>query len=150
MVIFEDTRQKLDKNAHIREQLEALGHTIVRNKLPVGDYCSIDNMRAVIDTKFGLLEVASNLTGDHDRFKRECELAKELGIKLTILVQEAAIAKLEDVQQWYNPRLIRSPKAPTGERLYKIMSTMSKRYDIDWAFTTKQKCGERIIELLSK
>lgn len=150
MVIFEDTRQKLDKNAHIREQLEALGHTVVRNKLPVGDYCNMDNMRAVIDTKFGLLEVASNLTGDHDRFKRECELARELGIKLTILVQEAAIRDLEEVKLWYNPRLIKSPKAPTGERLFKIMVTMSKRYDIEWAFTTKQKCGEKIIELLGR
>ena len=150
MIIWEDTRQKLAKNAHIREQLEALGHTVIRNKLPVGDYCNMDNMRAVIDTKFGLQEVASNLTGDHERFRRECELSKELGIKLIILVQEPNITNLPNVCSWYNIRKRTSPKAVNGKTLYKIMLTMSQKYDIEWAFTTKQNCGERIIELLSK
>lgn len=150
MVILEDTRNKPDKNKHIRAQLESLGHTVVRSKLLVGDYSWATNQKVCVDTKFGLQEVASNLTQDHERFKRECLLAKECGIQLIVLIQEPNINILSDVCGWYNWRIKRSPKAVTGKQLYKIMATMTERYGVAWQFCTRGNVGKRILELLGE
>ena len=81
MTIVEDSRQKPDKNKHIKQQLEALGYKVVRSKLLVGDYTWPTDQHICVDTKFGLQEVASNLTQDHERFKRECILACGVGTR---------------------------------------------------------------------
>ena len=104
MVIVEDTRQKPEKNKHINQQLEKMGYKVIRNKLLVGDYSWPTNQQICVDTKFGLQEVASNLTQDHERFKNECVLAKECGIQLVVLIQEPGIKILSDVCGWYNWR----------------------------------------------
>lgn len=148
MVIIEDTRQKPDKNKHIKAQLEKLGYTVVRNKLLVGDYSWATDQRICVDTKYGLQEVAGNLTQDHDRFKRECILAQECGIQLVVLIQEPGIKILSDVCRWYNFRRKTNPKAISGKQLYKIMATMTERYGVAWVFCTKATVGKRIVELL--
>ena len=148
VTIIEDSRQKPDKNKHIKQQLESLGYKVIRSKLLVGDYSWPTDQHICVDTKFGLQEVASNLTQDHERFKRECILAKDCGIQLVVLVQEPGIKILSDVCGWYNWRRKKNPKAVSGKQLYKIMATMTDRYGVAWEFCTRNTVGKRIVELL--
>lgn len=148
MIIFEDTRNKPEKNAHIRLQLERLGYRVERTKLYCGDYTLPTNQKICIDTKQDLQEVCGNLTQQHERFQAECVRAQEAGIKLVILIQEQNIKQLSEVPSWYNWRLKKNPRALNGVKLFKIMLTMSQKYGVVWEFTTKQECGKRIVELL--
>ena len=149
MIIQEDTRQKPEKNKHIREQLEALGYTVKRfGGMAVGDYQILGKGDIVIDTKKDMGEVESNLIHDHERFRNECLLAQEAGIKLIILIQDSKLRSMEDVFGWYNIRKKWSPKAASGRTLAKIMYSMKKSYGVDFQFVTKQEVGKRIVELL--
>lgn len=150
MIILEDTRQKPRQNAHITKQLERLGCRVVRTKLFCGDYTFPTNQSVCVDTKQDLQEVVGNVTKQHERFKRECERAKEAGIKLVILVQDPKITELSGVFGWYNPRLRFSKVATKGRTLAKIMYSMRDKYGVQWEFATKDKMGERIIELLEE
>lgn len=147
-MILCDTRQKPSKNAHISKQLEALGYTVERTKLYCGDYTLPTNQSVCVDTKQDLQEVVGNVTKQHDRFKRECERAQTAGIQLVILVQDPKIKDLAGVFGWYNPRLRVSKAATKGRTLAKIMYAMRDKYGVQWEFTTKDKIGERIVELL--
>lgn len=147
-VILEDSRQKPEKNKHIRHQLETLGYKVERTKVYCGDYTWATDQRVCIDTKQDLQEVCGNLTSQHDRFRAECERAKECGIQLIILIQEPHIKTLSDVVEWYNWRRKRNPRALSGKQLFKIMSTMCERYGVVWQFCTKQNCGQTIVRLL--
>ena len=149
MVIFEDTRNKPDKNVHIRLQLERLGYEVKRTKLYCGDYTLPTNQKICIDTKQDLQEVCGNVTQQHERFQAECIRAEEAGIRLIILVQEPNITSLSKVPSWYNWRLKKNPKALNGIKLWKIMETMSKKYGVEWQFCKKTECGKRIVELLT-
>jgi hypothetical protein len=148
LVIFEDTRNKPEKNKHIREQLEALGYKVERIKLYCGDYTFPTNQSICVDTKKDMNEVESNLIHDHERFKAECIRARDAGIKLVILIQDPKLTQLSDVFGWFNIRSKWSKKAASGKQLAKMMYTMNSRYGVSWEFTTKQNCGKRIIELL--
>lgn len=147
-VIIEDTRNKPDKNKHIRKQLESLGYKVERCKLYTGDYSYATNQSVCIDTKADLQEVCGNLTQQHERFQAECIRAKEAGIRLVILIQDPRIHSLNEVPSWYNWRLKKNRLALTGKKLYRIMATMVERYGVEWQFTTRDKIGERIIEIL--
>lgn len=147
-IILEDTRQKIDKNAHIKKQLEKLGFEVVRQMLYVGDYTYPTNQSICVDTKANMNEVESNLIHDHDRFKNECVRAKEAGIQLIILIQDSKLKSVNDVFGWWNPRIRYSPKAVNGNKLAKIMISMNEKYGVRWEFTTKAKCGKTIIKLL--
>ena len=110
---------------------------------------SFDNPRLVIDRKQNLSELCGNVCQQHKRFRAELERANEYGIKLIILCEHGkSITCLSDVMQWVNPRLKESPLAVSGERLYKILSAMSQKYNVDFLFCTKAETGKRIIELL--
>ena len=149
-VIFEDTRNNIQKNAHIREQLEELGYKVERTKLYTGDYTLPINQSVCIDTKKNMNEVESNLIHDHERFKAECIRAKDAGIQLIILVQDSKIKQLSDVFGWFNIRKKWSPKAATGRQLAKMMHTMSERYGVQWEFCKKSEVGQRIVDLLGE
>ena len=146
MVIQVDSREQ--KYDHIIRYFDTQGIKWVRSKCVVGDYINLENPMVVIDRKKDLQEVASNVCQQHDRFVRELELAKELGYRMIVLVEEPNITTLPNVCSWYNWRKKTNPKAIDGKKLYKIMLTMSQKYGVEWMFTTKDKCGERIIELL--
>lgn len=148
MVIFEDTRNKPDKNAHIRKQLEELGYEVKRTKIYCGDYTFPTNQSICIDTKQDLQEVVGNVIQQHERFRAECIRAKEAGIQLVILIADPKITCLSEVFGWYNPRLRFSKKATTGRQLGKILYSMREKYGVRFEFTTKQNCGKRIVELL--
>lgn len=148
MIILCDTRQKKGKHQEKEKWFAEHGIAVVRSKLVVGDYTLPTDQSVCIDTKAGLLEVCGNVTQQHRRFVEELELAKQLGIQLIILVEENGIRTLEDVNRWSNPRLRFSPKATTGETLYKILSAMEQRHGCQFLFCRKEEAGAKIVKIL--
>ena len=156
-----DSREQKGKKDHILATFEMHGIPYIRNKLYVGDWTLLNDQSICIDTKTcGLTEVYSNLVQGHERFRNECKRAQEAGIKLIVLIEENKIKALEDVPNWVNPRKIiyqrqseqgnPAQKAPpiSSKRLHGIMRTMSELYDVEWQFTTRERCGMRILEIL--
>lgn len=146
MHIIVDTREQ--KYNHVTNYFDEQGIKWVRSKLICGDYQNPLNPTVIIDRKKDLQEVAGNVCQQHDRFVRELELAKELGYKLIVLVEEPNITSLPNVCSWFNFRIKKNPKAINGKTLYKIMKTMSDKYGFEWQFCKKSECGKRIVELL--
>ena len=147
MVIQVDTREQ--KYEHVTKYFDSQGIKWVKSKCVVGDYVNLENPMAVIDRKKDLQEVAGNVCQQHERFIRELELAKELGYKVYVLIEEPNIKCLTDVCGWFNWRKKKNPKAVSGKTLYRIMSTVAEKYGCEWRFTSKDMCGATIIELLS-
>lgn len=151
MTIQIDSREKSKAIKIIQSTFEKQGITYFTSKLPVGDYMSLDNARFAVDRKQNLSEVCNNVCQDHKRFVTELKRANELGIRLVFLIEHSQnMRKLEDVLKWVNPRLKTSPMAVSGERLYKILSTIEKNYNTKFYFCSKAETGQRIINLLKK
>ena len=150
MTIQIDTREKERAIKEIIKTFEANDIKYISSKMYVGDYQNLTNGTVAVDRKQNLSEVCGNVCQQHERFKAELLRAQEAGIKLYILIEHGKdIKSLDDVKNWVNPRLKQSPKALTGEKLYKIMKTQEERYGITYLFCTKEETGEKIIELLS-
>lgn len=150
MVIQIDTREKQKAIRQIIRTFDAKGVKHYTSKLFVGDYMALDNPRVIVDRKQNLLEVCNNVCQDHERFRAELKRAADYGIKLIILVEHGeGIASLEDVIFWQNPRLARSPKAISGERLYKTMRTIERKYGCKFAFCDKKDTGVEILRWLA-
>lgn len=151
MTIQVDTREKARAIEGIIKEFDKQGVTHFSSKLYVGDYVNLENSFLVVDRKQNLLEVCSNVCQQHDRFINEIKRAKAAGIKIVFLVEyNRNIKTLEDVRNWVNPRLKESPLAVSGERLYKILSTLERKYDVEFQFCDKRNTGKRIIEILSR
>lgn len=149
MVIQIDSREKSRAIQRILEYFDTNDVKHFISKLPVGDYMSYDNPRLVIDRKQNLLEVAQNVAQGHERFIKEIKRANEFEIKIVFLVEHGGnIHTLEDVQGWKNPRLVNSPLALSGERLFKIMTAIQGKYGVEWLFCDKRSTGKRIVEIL--
>lgn len=146
MHIIVDTREQ--KYNHVTDYFDKENIKWYRSKLICGDYQNPLNPMIIIDRKKDLQEVAGNVCQQHDRFVRELELAKDLGYKMIVLVEEPNITSLPNVCTWYNWRRKKNPRAVNGKTLYKIMSTMAEKYGVIWEFTKKENCGKRIVELL--
>lgn len=169
-IIQIDTRQKMNKKHHkVKEDyFKKQGFTIVKSKMLVGDFCIPSNGSVVVDSKQNLQEVYQDLIQDHERFKREADLAVEAGITLYVLIEEPKMKCLEDVKKWENPRLHRYNKIkymhrigkwghvpePKGKppvdniTLYKIMYTFAKKHGVKWVFCPTEQAGAKIVELL--
>lgn len=146
MIVLVDTRQKPDKNADIDDQLHELGVYTERCKLYVGDYAVPTDMSTVVDTKLDMQELASNLTNDHERFRRECERAQQAGIHLVVLTADKHVKSVNNLPSWFNIRRKFNPKAPTGKRLYSICKTMSEKYGVTFDFCPRDETGARICQ----
>lgn len=150
MVIQIDSREHKWELARIQRQLVAAGCKTIVSKLYVGDYQSLDNPRLVIDRKKDLLELCGNVCQQHERFQKELIRAIDAGIQIIILCEHGEdIKQLEDVYFWDNPRIKESPRATSGESLYKSLMTIKNRYNVRFEFCTKAETGNRIMELLS-
>lgn len=150
MQIQIDSREKARAIKKILQEFDSQQIHHYVSKLYVGDYMNLDNPRLVVDRKQNLTEVCSNVCQDHERFRAELIRANEAGIKVVVLVEHGKdIETLEDVIWWQNPRLKTSPKAITGERLYKILQTLERKYECEFAFCTKEQTGAKIVEILS-
>ena len=93
------------------------------------------------------IEIVSNLcqTTQHERIKREISKARELGCKKFIfLICDNKIKTPSDLLNWSSKRT-----KVKGETICKIMKTMQQKYDIKFLFTSKQKAGKVIIDLLT-
>lgn len=193
MILIEDKAQQDEK--HVAKHLYWESHGVYweRYPLPVGDYIIANDAvldvisrkqkrgtvakkmdflgtyDVTVDTKKDLQEIIGNICGkQHGRFRDECILAQNNGIKLIVLVEnEDGLQSIEDLFRWDNPRLhrynkiaymhnlgmwlsISLPKAkPTsGATLAKAMLTMEKKYGVEFRFCSPKEAGERIIELL--
>lgn len=151
MTIQIDSREKTKAITKIINEFDKQEVTHFVSKLPCGDYMSLDNARFAIDRKQNLLEVCNNVCQDHKRFVNELKRANEIGIRLVFLIEHSRnIKSLEDVMKWVNPRLKKSKLAVSGERLYKILSTIEKTYNTKFYFCDKTSTGKRIIELINE
>lgn len=193
MILIEDKAQQDKKHVIKHLYWESHGVYWERYPLPVGDYilaneqvldvisrkkrrgtCAkkmdfLGTYDVVVDTKKDLQEIVGNICGkQHGRFRDECILAQNNGIKLIVLIEnENGVKSIDDLSHWSNPRLhnynkiaymhnlgkwlsIPLPKAkPTsGQTLAKAMLTMEKKYGVEFRFCTPKEAGERIIELL--
>ena len=150
MVIQVDSREKAHAIQKILAEFDRKNIKWFVSKLPVGDYMSLDNPKLVIDRKQNLQEICGNVVQQKKRFLAELERANEYGIELVILCEHGGeIRSLPDVVNWVNPRLKESPLAVSGERLFKILSAISKKYGVSFLFCDKRSTGKRIIEILS-
>lgn len=149
MVIQIDSREHKWELARIQRQLTTAGCKTIVSKLYVGDYQSLDNPRLVIDRKKDLQELCGNVCQQHERFQKELRRAIDAEIQIIILCEHGEEIKcLEDVYFWDNPRIKESPKAVTGESLYKSLLTIRDRYNVRFEFCSKKETGIRIMELL--
>ena len=146
-----DTREHPEAIAGIVDYFDRNGIGHISQKLDVGDYQIIGHPEVVIDRKHNLGEVVGNVTGEHERFRRELLRAQDAGIQLIVLVEHSnRIKTIEDVKRWQNPRLRFSPQAMSGDRLYAVMRTMSAKYGVEWMFCEKRQTGQRIVEILKE
>ncbi|MDU6263762.1 MAG: hypothetical protein E6600_04600 [Anaerocolumna aminovalerica] len=127
MKIAADKGQQAGKHEVKHNWLKQNGHELLELPLPVGDYIEITEavqsvidrrgdklkkmdfmgvVKVSVDTKKDLQEVVGNIQGkSHARFRDECILAQQNGIKLYILVEHGGkITSLESVKDWKNPR----------------------------------------------
>lgn len=136
MVILEDMGQKEEKHLIKNRWFYENGIEVIRAPLPVGDYIIADEKvmdvlerkgrrgmhpkkmdflgtyNVSVDTKESIGEIINNICGkSHDRFRDECILAQNNGVRLYILVEnEDGVTCIDDLYQWQNPRLHRYNK----------------------------------------
>lgn len=193
VLIIEDKGQK--EGLHILKNRYFKSHDmeVLRAPLPVGDYIiATDKVADVIhrksarkmelkkmdflgtydvsvDTKKDMQEIVGNICGrQHGRFRDECILAQNNGIKLYVLVEnEDGIKSIEDVSKWNNPRVDRynniaymhtlgkllnvplpKTKPTSGKVLAKAMLTMQLKYGVEFVFCRPEDAGAKVIELL--
>lgn len=195
MVLIEDKGNQAGKHCAKHAYWESIGIPFERYPLPVGDYIiANDKVLDVIarkqrrgndvkkmdflgtysvsvDTKRDMTEIVGNICGQqHARFRDECILAQNNGIKLYVLVENTdGIKSIDDVFRWQNPRMHRYnkiafmhnigkwlsvplPKSkPTdGKTLAKAMLTMQLKYSITFLFCHPDEAGERILSILNE
>ncbi len=186
MVVAEDTRQQIhagDKHANIHRHCKRNGIEVVRLTLPFGDYALMDSLEdrvitykdanqeehtvirkvpiqgcggVFVDTKKDFLEIASNLTKEHKRFKAECVKAQEAGCQLVILIEE--IPPFGRVDMWESPVFTHSGRNYTAGQpmtranpalLNKIMDTMHERYGVRFEFCDRSQTGRILLAILT-
>ena len=148
MVIVEDSRNQIGKHKNINAYLKSVGVRVIRSKMIVGDYTLPADQRICIDTKADMVEVSQNIFQEHKRFRAECELAKDCGIHLVVLIEDNTVANWDELLKWTNPQPNRSALTPNGERCYKVMKAMEYSYGVEFQFSKKQDTGKRILEIL--
>ena len=153
MVLLEDTRNQPGKHKNIAAYCKQNGIEIVRTKLLCGDYMLCDdngiNGRICVDTKtLGVPEIANCVFQEHDRFRRQCELAQKCGIQLVVLIEE--VLPKGRLDYW------RSPMGRDGlpkfkfdpVTLRKAMLTMQDKYDVRFRFCDGRSTGRVLLEFL--
>jgi ribosome-associated protein len=195
LLLIEDKGQKEGQHILKNRYFENNEIEVLRAPLPVGDYIIADdkvsdvihrkakrNMEVkkmdflgtyavAVDTKKDMQEIIGNICGkSHPRFRDECILAQNNGIKLYVLIENAdGVKSVGDVFKWRNPRLERYnrikymqscgkwlnasiPITPptSGKTFAKSMLTMQLKYGVEFVFCRPEEAGKKIIELLTK
>ena len=194
MLIIEDKGQQAGKHEMKHRWFDWHEVELLQAPLPVGDYVLADDKvldviqrktrrslelkkmdflgsyKIAVDTKRDMQEITGNICGkQHPRFRDECILAQNNGIKLYVLIENTdRITCLSDVVGWQNPRMARYEKikrmhsigkwrnvklpksTPTsGEILMKAMQTMQEKYGVKFLFCRPEEAGAHIIRLLT-
>lgn len=195
MILISDKAQQKGKHVVKEQYWKEHGVEVLFHPLPVGDYIiandsvldvikrkearNVDTKKMdflgtydiVVDTKKDMAEIEADIIGkQHARFRDECILAQNNGIKLIILVENKdGIKEVRDVFKYTSTRRLRwfkihkahengkmlqvpIPEKPpvSGEQLAKAMLTMELKYGIEFQFCTPAAAGARVIELLTK
>lgn len=192
-MLIEDKGQK--EGLHVLKNRYFYCHDVevLRCPLPVGDYIVADDKvldvikrkskrgtevkkmdflgsyKVCVDTKKDMQEIVGNVCGkQHARFRDECILSQNNGIKLYVLIENTDGVKcIEDVFRWRNPRLerynkikymheygkwlsVNLPKTPptSGQTLAKALLTMQKKYGVEFLFCRPEEAGAKVLELL--
>ena len=150
MVLLEDSRNQPGKHKNIAAYCKQAGIEIVRTKLLVGDYMltGAESGGISVDTKMGVPELASNIFQEHERFRRECQMAQKCNIQLIILTEEVLPGGRLDL--W------KSPPGKDGEPKYrfdpailrKAMITMQEKYQVAFRFCDGRDTGRELISYL--
>lgn len=149
MVIIEDTRQKINKHAKKNADLFEMGVRVIRCKLPVGDYAVFPSVS--VDTKENISEIAANLCGsskERKRFTRECKMAKDLGCKLYVLIEDNHYKAISDL--FGKPIWLMQGRSIPGTQLAQAMEIMQERYGVKFLFCSPDNSAEWIQYLLAK
>lgn len=198
MILLEDVNNKVSKHCAKNRYFEEQGIKVERVGLPIGDYILVnDKVKDVldrkakrgipvkkmdllgsydicVDTKYGIEELITNICGkQHERFRDECILAQNNGVKLIILVENdggkvgksnatnPVIRSVEELHSWINPRLFimkrgtdgkwtqKYPTATKGQRLMKACMSMTSKYGVEFQFCTSKESGKRVIKILT-
>ena len=154
LTLLEDSRQQKGKHRNIEAYCKQIGINLVRTKLLVGDYMlsgpEYGGIKGDVscDSKMGIPEVASNCFQEHERFRAECQLAKDLGIRLIVLIEE--VPPGGDVARWQSPldRYGKPKYKFDPVTLQKVMETMTERYGVQFRFCDGRSTGKVLIEYL--
>lgn len=146
MIIYQDTRQQKGKHTNIESYFARKGIEVVNKKLDVGDYMSLDNPNITVDTKYGIDELAKNLTNkaDHARFMREVRRAYAARITLIVLVEQRGIKSTNDVLKWRSKH-----SGVTGAAVVREMFRLQMAYGVKFLFCDPRSTGRRIMEILT-
>ena len=148
MVIQVDSREKAKKIEGILKAFDQQGIDSFVSKLYIGDYMTLDNPRLIVDRKHTLGELCTNV--NEQRFKDEVARAKKYGIKLVFLCEHGGdIKTIYDVFNWENPIRKKHPSAMKGQRLYRMLRVIGRKYGVIFEFCERKDTGKRIIEILS-
>lgn len=199
MILISDKGQQDGKHTEKERYWTELGIEVIEAPLPTGDYILANDKvmdvifrkeqrgipvkkmdflgtyNVTVDTKKDIQELAGNVCGkQHARFKDECILAQNNGIKLYVLVQNVGglikgtkdiynptITSLEDLHKWKNPRLFlmkgprgnkvqKFPRATKGITLMRACMTMQKEYGVEFVFCHNRDQGAKVLELLQR
>ena len=192
-IIVVDKAQQDGKHDRKHRDMSVRGYKLFLAPLPVGDYIlATDRVKdairrkyerriaikkldllgtytTAVDTKRDMFEVYNNIVGkQHARFRDECILAQNNGIRLVVLVENTdGIKDIHGVAGWKNERFFRwhrvaglhkagkalathiSDKPPmSSPALMKAMITMELKYGVEFQFCKPTEAGRRIIEIL--
>jgi len=146
--LLEDTRQQIGKHRNIHAYCEQQGIKIIRSKLVVGDYQISNRADIIVDTKYGVSEIAFDLFHSHDRTRDEMIRAQDCGIQLIFLIEEKLPGGRLD--NW------KSPIGRDGKPLYKFdpvvlrkaMITMQEKYGCKFRFCDGRSTGKVLLAYL--
>lgn len=161
LTLIEDSRQQAGKHRNVAAYCQRMGIEIIRQKLEVGDYMfSHDEFWSYpmisVDTKESILELSKNImSDDHKRFKAECIRAREMGIQLIVLIEEALpYGRLDmwEVPKWKSTDRFHKYGDPVTlvhpASLRQACITMQERYGVKFRFCTRRQSPARIIKYL--
>ncbi len=161
MYLIEDSRQQVGKHKNIEQYCRQKGIEIVRKCLPCGDYVLSEDgenpiSNVIVDTKQDCMELCKDImSNDHRRFRRQCEKAQEMGLKLIILVEEEPpfgridlweVPRWQSSNEWHrygDPMTRVNPKT-----FSKALKTMTDKYGVQFRFCSRRKSPARVIKYL--
>lgn len=154
-----DTRQKLGKHDEKHDGLERMGYTLFRSKLAFGDYAKLPTV--VVDSKADIYELAMDIDQEHDRFRAELVGARDLGVKMVVLVENkdgvrdlGGLAAWREDDRHFKMRKRKSGNARVrridGARLSKACATMERKYGAKFDFCAPHESAARIAAWLDE